>query len=181
MNHEAMTTGRPKPFITAEAIAERIAELGQAVSAAYPDATPERPLALVSVLKGAAVFTADLMRSITLPCTLQFISASSYGSGTASSGRVEIGHALDIEGREVLLVEDIVDTGLTLLKITETLRALNPRSIRTCTLLDKPSARIHPVSADFVGFSVPDRFLIGYGIDLDERYRELPYLALLDA
>ncbi|TCD48679.1 hypoxanthine phosphoribosyltransferase [Chlorobium sp. N1] len=176
-----MQKERPEPFITADAIAKRIRELGEAISNEYPDATEENPLALVAVLKGACIFAADLIRTLSIPCTIQFISASSYGSGTVSSGQVELDHDLAVEGRAVLVIEDIVDTGLTILKITETLQEQNPSSLRICTLLDKPSARVHPVRVDHVGFSVPDRFLIGYGIDWNEHYRELPYLALLDA
>lgn len=154
--------------------------MGSAISKAYPEATAENPLAVVAVLKGAFIFAADLMRALTVPCTLQFISASSYKSGTTSSGSVELNHDLDVRGKDVLIIEDIVDTGLTILRISEALAALKPASIRICTLLDKPAARIHPARADYIGFKVPDRFLIGYGIDWNERFRELSYLAMLE-
>ncbi|KZK74024.1 MAG: hypoxanthine phosphoribosyltransferase [Pelodictyon luteolum] len=171
---------RPAAFITAEAIARRVAELGSAISEEYPGATTENPLAVVAVMKGAFIFAADLVRAITIPCTIQFISASSYGSGTKSSGNVALDHDLAIGGKNVLIIEDIVDTGLTILKISEAFKALKPASIRICTLLDKPAARIHPARIDHIGFKVPDRFLIGYGIDWNERFRELPYLAILE-
>jgi hypoxanthine phosphoribosyltransferase len=168
-------------LFSAETIQNRIREIGRQISDDYAGATPRSPLHLVVVLKGAFIFAADLVRTITVPCTIDFIHASSYGSGKTSSGSVAIRHNLNVEGRHLLLVEDIVDTGLTIRQIKAELRALKPASLKICSLLDKPEARKHPVEIDYSGFIVPDTFIVGYGIDYDEHYRELPSIGVLNS
>lgn len=167
------------PLFSAQEIETRVMKIGRKISDDYADATREKPLNLVVVLKGAFIFAADLARRITVPCQIDFIRASSYGSKKTSSGRVTIRHSLTIEDRHVLLVEDIIDTGLTIQQITNGLMAMAPASLRLCTLLDKPGARIHPVDIAYTGFVVPDRFIVGYGIDYEEHYRELPSIGHL--
>ena len=156
---------------------ERVRTLGQEVSAEYAD----RDLLLVGVLKGAVFFLADLMRHIEIPCEVDFMAVSSYGSATDSSGVVRILKDLDtaIEGRHVLIVEDIVDSGLTLQYLFRNLGARNPASLEVCALLTKPDRRKVELPIKFVGFEIPDRFAIGYGLDFAERYRNLPYVAAL--
>ncbi|MEI6692190.1 MAG: hypoxanthine phosphoribosyltransferase [Chlorobium sp.] len=169
------------PLISADEIHRRIKEMGKAISNDYGTITPENPLLLIVVLKGAFIFAADLMRTITVPCTVDFIFASSYGSGTQSSGNVAISHKLSVTGRSVLIVEDIIDTGLTMQQITAELITMKPASLGICTLLDKPDARKHHVDIDYTGFIVPNTFIVGYGIDYDEHYRELPSLGVLNS
>jgi hypoxanthine phosphoribosyltransferase len=156
---------------------QRVRTLGQEVSAEYAD----RDLLLVGVLKGAVFFLADLMRHIEIPCEVDFMAVSSYGSATDSSGVVRILKDLDtaIEGRHVLIVEDIVDSGLTLQYLFRNLGARNPASLEVCALLTKPDRRKVELPIKFVGFEIPDRFAIGYGLDFAERYRNLPYVAAL--
>ena len=136
---------------------------------------------LISVLRGSFIFMADLMRSITLPCTVDFMAVSSYGAGTASSGQVRIIKDLSehIEGRDVIVVEDILDSGNTLSYLLQILQARHPASMKLCTLLDKPDRRIKPVHVDYSGFSIPDEFVVGYGLDFAEKYRNLPYIGVL--
>ena len=136
---------------------------------------------LISVLRGSFIFMADLMRSITLPCTVDFMAVSSYGAGTASSGQVKIVKDLSehIEGKDVIVVEDILDSGNTLNYLLKILQARHPASIRLCTLLDKPSRRVKPVELHYSGFSIPDEFVVGYGLDFAEKYRNLPYIGVL--
>lgn len=136
---------------------------------------------LISVLRGSFIFMADLMRSITLPCTVDFMAVSSYGAGTTSSGQVKITKDLSesIEGRDIIVVEDILDSGNTLHYLFQLLQARHPASIKLATLLDKPSRRTKPITADYVGFEVPDEFVVGYGLDYDELYRNLPYIGVL--
>jgi hypoxanthine phosphoribosyltransferase len=164
-------------LIDEQAVAARVAELGAEVAADYRD----RDLLLVGVLKGAVFFIADLMRSIDIPCEVDFMAISSYGSATDSSGVVRILKDLDtsIEGRNVLVVEDIVDSGLTLSYLVRTLRARSPASLEVCALLTKPARRRIHVPCRYVGFEIPPRFVIGYGLDFAERYRNLPYVAVL--
>ena len=169
------------PLFSAEAIESRVREMGQEISRDYAESAQQSPLHLVVVLKGAFIFAADLARSITVPCTIDFIHASSYGSAKTSSGKVAIKHNLYVEGCHLLLVEDIIDTGLTMQQITAELVALNPASLKICSLLDKPEARIHPVEIAYTGFVVPDTFLVGYGVDYDEKYRELPSIGVLNS
>jgi len=155
----------------------KVADLGAAVSRDYAD----RNLLLVGVLKGAVFFLSDLMREITVPCEVDFMAVASYGSATDSSGVVRILKDLDasIEGRHVLIVEDIVDSGLTLQYLLRNLRARGPESVEVCALLTKPSRRKIDLDARYVGFEIPDKFAIGYGLDHGERYRNLPYVAAL--
>jgi hypoxanthine phosphoribosyltransferase len=168
------------PLLSAEAVKIRVQEIGKAISDDYTSATPESPLHIVVVLKGAFIFAADLLRTITIPCTIDFIRASSYGSGKKSSGIVSIKHNLTIECRHILLVEDIIDTGLTIQQITSELMTMKPASLKICTLLDKPDARKYTVDITYTGFIVPDAFIVGYGIDFNEQYRELPTLGVLN-
>ena len=164
-------------LLTAAQIQERVAVLGQQINHDYADTTA---LCLIGVLKGAWMFLADLIRYINLPVTCHFIGASSYGKHISHNGVVHL--TLDlaepIEDLDVILVEDIVDTGLTMHYLVETLLLRNPRCIRTCTLLDKPSRRIVPFQPDYVGFAIADYFVVGYGLDLAEAYRNLPYVAI---
>ena len=136
---------------------------------------------LISVLRGSFIFMADLMRSITLPCTVDFMAVSSYGAGTTSSGQVKITKDLSesIEGRDIIVVEDILDSGNTLSYLLQILQARHPASMKLCTLLDKPDRRIKPVQVDYSGFSIPDEFVVGYGLDFAEKYRNLPYIGVL--
>ena len=136
---------------------------------------------LISVLRGSVIFMADLMRSITLPCTVDFMAVSSYGAGTTSSGQVKITKDLSesIEGRDIIVVEDILDSGNTLSYLLQILQARHPASMKLCTLLDKPDRRIKPVHVDYSGFSIPDEFVVGYGLDFAEKYRNLPYIGVL--
>ena len=164
-------------LIEAEAIQARIGELGAEISADYTG----RDLLLVGVLKGAVFFMADLMRELTVPCEIDFMAISSYGAATDSSGVVRILKDLDINisGRDVLVVEDIIDSGLTLSYLMRNLRARKPASLEVVTLLTKPERREIDVPVRYVGFEIPNRFVIGYGLDFAERYRNLPYVAVL--
>ena len=164
-------------LLTEEQIKERVAQLGAAIDR---DCAGKEPL-LISVLRGSFVFMADLVRSITLPCTVDFMAVSSYGSGTTSSGQVKIVKDLSeqIEGKDVIVVEDILDSGNTLSYLLKLLEARHPASIRLCTLLDKPERRTKPVAVQYSGFTIPDEFVVGYGLDYDEKYRNLPYIGIL--
>ena len=159
-------------------LARRVRELGEQISAEYAG----RELLLVGVLKGAVFFLSDLMRHIDVPCEVDFMAVASYGSATDSSGVVRILKDLDaaIEGRHVLIVEDIVDSGLTLQYLLRNLRARDPASIEVCALLTKPERRKVELEPRYVGFEIPNRFVIGYGLDHGERYRNLPYVAALN-
>jgi hypoxanthine phosphoribosyltransferase len=165
-------------LITAEAVRSRVAELGRRIEEDYAGRTP----VLVGVLKGAVVFLADLIRAVDGPIECDFIAVSSYGASTRSSGIVRLTKDLSasIEERDVLVIEDIVDTGRTLAYLLRNLETRQPRSLRVCTLLDKASRREVPVPLDYVGFTVPDEFVVGYGLDHAGLYRNLPYLAALD-
>lgn len=165
-------------LIGADQLAARIAELGREISQYYGPRTP----VFVGVLKGALVFLADLLRAVDIPVECDFIALSSYGTSSRSSGIVRLTADLSasIEGRHVLIVEDIVDTGLTLSYILRNLETRRPQSVRVCTLLDKAARRQVSVHLDHVGFTIPDEFVVGYGLDYGERYRNLPYLAVLD-
>lgn len=169
----------PATFIDQARIAARIAELGAEIRR---EIGPDEPIHVIAVLKGAFVFMADLVRTISGPVSLDFIAVSSYGGGTASSGQVRLLKDLDrsIEGRHVVIVEDIVDTGLTLSYLQEILWAREPKSLRTACLLSKPSRRKVGVPVEFVGFTIEDRFVVGYGLDFDEQYRQLPYIGVMD-
>lgn len=165
-------------LITESQIAERVAQLGAQITADYAG----RPLTLVSVLKGSLPFMADLMRAIELPLRIDLMEVSSYGGNTTeSSGLVRILKDLSasIEGEDVLIVEDIIDTGLTLNYLIRYLRGKNPRSLRICTLLDKPARRLVEIPVDYIGFQIPDQFVIGYGLDFGEVYRNLRFVGVL--
>lgn len=155
----------------------KVKELAARISADYEG----KDLLLIGVLKGANVFMCDLMREISFPILIDFIAASSYGHSTESSGVVKILKDLDysIEGRDVIIIEDIIDTGLTLKYLIENFRSRKPRSLEICTLLDKPERRIAQLSVKYIGYQIPDEFIVGYGIDYAERYRNLPYIATL--
>jgi hypoxanthine phosphoribosyltransferase len=165
-------------LVQGDQLAARVRELGQQISADYVG----RDLFLIGVLKGAVFFLADLMRSIDVPCEVDFMAVASYGSSTDSSGVVRILKDLDatIEGREVLIVEDIVDSGLTLSYLLRTLRARNPDSLEVCALLTKPERRKVDLPIRYVGFEIPNNFVVGYGLDHGERFRNLPYVAVLE-
>lgn len=164
-------------LIGAEALAKRIRELGSEIASDYAGREP----VLVSILKGALPFLADLMRCIPGHLTVDFLEVSSYQNSVESSGVVRILKDLahPIEGRDVLVVEDVLDTGRTLAYVLEHLRSHQPASVKLCTLLDKPARRIRSVAADYVGFEIPDRFVVGYGLDYAERYRNLPFIGVL--
>ncbi len=155
----------------------KVTELGARISADYAD----RQVTLVSVLKGALPFMADLMRAITAPVRIDLMEVSSYGGSTETSGRVRILKDLSssVEGEHVLIVEDIIDTGLTLNYLTQYLQGMQPASLNICTLLDKPARRLVEIDLAYCGFEIPDRFVIGYGLDYDELYRNLPYIGVL--
>ena len=166
-----------KVLLSEEELHTRVSELGAQLSRDYEG----KNLLMVSVLKGSVVFMADLMRAISQPAEIDFMVVSSYGSGVKSSGVVKIVKDLDInlQGKDILIVEDILDSGMTLDYIKGMLQDRNPSSIRICTLLDKPARRKADLQADYVGFTVPDEFVVGYGLDYDERYRNLPYIGVL--
>jgi len=164
-------------LIDADALRTRIAELGEEISGYYEG----RDLLLIGVLKGAVFFMADLMRHLTVPCEVDFMAISSYGAQTDSSGVVRILKDLDIniEGRNVLVVEDIIDSGLTLSYLMRNLESREPESLEVCALLTKPARREIDVPVRWIGFEIPNRFVIGYGLDFAERYRNLPYVGVL--
>jgi hypoxanthine phosphoribosyltransferase len=165
-------------LIDRDVLQRRIQELGEEISADYAG----RDLLLIGVLKGAVFFMADLMRNLTIPCEIDFMAISSYGDSTDSSGVVRILKDLDIniEGRDVLIVEDIIDSGLTLSYLMRNLEAREPASLEICALLTKPDRREADVPVRYIGFEIPNRFVIGYGLDFAERYRNLPYVGVLD-
>ena len=164
-------------LFTEEELKARVAEIAARIDRDYAGKEPM----LISVLRGSFIFMADLARAITLPCTVDFMAVSSYGSGTTSSGQVKITKDLSesIEGRDIIVVEDILDSGNTLSYLFQLLQARHPASVRLCTLLDKPSRRTKPVTADYTGFTVDDLFVVGYGLDYAEKYRNLPYIGIL--
>jgi hypoxanthine phosphoribosyltransferase len=160
-------------MISASRIARRVGELGRQISEMYADI--ETPLVLVVILKGATVFAADLLRSLSIPAELEFVSASSYGAGT-SPGKLRLAHMVEgtLVGRHVLLIEDIIDSGRTVNALARRIRRMRPASLRLAALLDRPARREEEVHIDFTGFVIPDRFVIGYGLDYAGLYRELP-------
>ena len=165
-------------LVSEEQLKTRVAELGAQISKDYAG----KDLLLVSILKGAVVFMADLMRAVSIPCGIDFMVVSSYGgANTSSTGLVKIIKDLDadLSGKDVLIVEDILDTGVTLSKLKPMLGLRNPASIRIAAILDKPTRRKADIHADYLGFEVPDEFVVGYGLDYDEKYRNLPYVGVL--
>ena len=165
-------------LLSAEEIQARTAELGAQISRDFDGREP----LFVGVLKGCFVFMADLMRAVSIPCSIDFMVVSSYGgSNTVTSGLVKIIKDLDgdLSGKDVLIVEDILDTGVTLSKLVPMLKMRNPNSVKICTILDKPSRRKADIQPDYEGFQVPDEFVVGYGLDYDEKYRNLPYVGVL--
>lgn len=166
-------------LITAENIKIKVSELGAAISRDYNNKNP----LLICPLKGSVMFFADLVREINITCEIDFMSVSSYNSNTVSSGKVNIKKDIDVDvnNRHVLIIEDIIDTGLTLYNLNNILGQRNPASLKICTLLDKPSRRKVQIEADYKGFIIPDKFVVGYGMDLAERYRNLPYIGVYTA
>lgn len=165
-------------LVSEEQLQNKVAELGAQISRDYKG----RDLLMVSILKGSVVFMADLMRAVKIPCGIDFMVVSSYGgANTMSTGLVKIVKDLDADltGKDVLIVEDILDTGITLSHLLPVLRMRNPRSVRLCTILSKPSRRKAEIEPDYLGFEVPDEFVVGYGLDYDEKYRNLPYVGVL--
>jgi hypoxanthine phosphoribosyltransferase len=164
-------------LVSEEALAARIKDLGEQISADYAGES----ILMVGVLRGAVIFMADLARAISRPVTMDFIAVSSYGASTYSSGVVRIIKDLDedVTGRHLLIVEDIIDSGLTLKYLYDNLKSRNPASVRICTLLNKPSRRKVDVPVDYNGFTIPDEFVVGYGLDFAEKYRNLPFVGVL--
>jgi hypoxanthine phosphoribosyltransferase len=166
-----------KILITEEEIRNRIAELGKELAADYEGKTP----IFVGVLKGAVTFFADMARATPIPCAYDFMAVSSYGAGTMSSGKINLikDLSMDIEGRHVVILEDILDTGHTLRFVLDHLLTQKPASLKICTLLDKPARRVADVTADYIGFTIPNEFVVGYGLDYNEIYRNIPYIGVL--
>jgi hypoxanthine phosphoribosyltransferase len=164
-------------LVSTEDIVRRVRELGQQISVDYQGKHP----VLIGVLTGSFVFFADLLRALTIPVRCDFVKISSYGNGTTSTGTVllQLDLSIALAGQDVLVVEDIVDTGTSSAWLLEHLRRKRPASLRLCALLDKPSRRQTPMTIDYLGFSIPDRFVVGYGIDYAENYRQLPYIGYL--
>jgi hypoxanthine phosphoribosyltransferase len=164
------------PMISSAQIARRVRRLGRQVSEVYADI--DTPLVMVVILKGATVFAADLLRSLSIPAELEFVRASSYPTGTSSNGRLRLAHMVEgpLVGRHVLLVEDIIDSGVTVNAVAKRIRKLGASSVRLAALLDRPARRQVEVKIDFTGFVIPDRFVIGYGLDYAGLYRELPHI-----
>ena len=167
------------PFISRERIAAKVSDIGQRISEDFAG----EPVILIGVLKGAAMFLADLSRHINLDATFDFIAVSSYGGQQRHSGEVKLVKDVDesLAGRNVVLVEDILDTGLTLTYLKNLFLARSPARLKIAVLLDKPSRRIQPVAVDYVGFEIPDKFVVGYGTDFEERYRNFPDICILES
>ena len=164
-------------LITREQLAQRVRELGQQITMDYEG----EPVLLVGILRGSVPFMADIMREIDLDVTIDFMSVSSYGGSTKTSGVVRIVKDLEtpIEGRNVIIIEDIIDTGLTLHYLKGYLEGRNPKSLKICSILDKPSRRKIDIKGDYIGFEVEDKFIVGYGLDFNQRYRQLPFISWL--
>ena len=165
-------------LIPEEKITERIAEMAKEISAAYEG----EELHLICILKGSAFFTCELAKRLTVPVTIDFMQVSSYGDGTKSSGVVRISKDTDetIEGKNVIVIEDIIDSGRTLAYLLNILKVRNPKTLKLCTLLDKPARRVVAVEPDYVGFQVPDYFVVGFGLDFAQKYRNLPYIGVVE-
>ena len=168
---------RVEVLISEEVVEARISELAEQISKEYED----KDLRIICILKGSIFFTCELAKRITVPVTLDFMSVSSYGSDTKSSGVIKISKDLDesILGRDILVIEDIVDSGNTLSYLLELLQSRKPNSMKLCTLLDKPERRRKPVRVDYTGFEIPDEFVVGYGLDYAQKYRNLPYVGIV--
>jgi hypoxanthine phosphoribosyltransferase len=164
--------------LTEEEVDRKISEIGAQISKDYEG----KQVHLICVLKGGACFMCELAKRITVPVSFDFMSVSSYGSGTTSSGVVKIVKDLDepLEGKDVIIVEDIIDSGRTLSYLIDILKKRNPKSLRLCTLLDKPERRVVPVKVDYKAFDIPDEFIVGYGLDYDQKYRNLPYIGIVE-
>ncbi|WP_027436946.1 hypoxanthine phosphoribosyltransferase [Lachnospira multipara] len=164
-------------LISEDELSKRIAELGEQINADYEG----KEVTLICILKGSIFFTCELAKRISVPVTIDFIQASSYGSGTSSSGVVKIKKDLDesIEGKNVIIIEDIIDSGNTLSRLLPLLKERNPESLEVCTLLDKPERREVEVDVKYNGFNIPDEFVVGYGLDYDQKYRNLPFIGVL--
>ncbi|SFR71728.1 hypoxanthine phosphoribosyltransferase [Anaeromicropila populeti] len=167
-----------KVLISEEKVNQRIEELASTISKEYEGKTVH----LICVLKGSIFFTCELAKRLTVPVTLDFMSVSSYGDGTASSGRVKIVKDLDeaVDGKNVIVIEDIIDSGRTLSYLMDLLGARKPASLKLCTLLDKPERRVTEVKVDYIGFEIPDKFVVGYGLDYAQNYRNLPYVGVIE-
>lgn len=168
-----------KVLFSAEEIKTRVAELGKILTEDYKNKNP----LLICPLKGSIMFFSDIVREIKIPCEIDFMAVSSYNSNTVSSGEIKILKDLteNINGRHVLIIEDIIDTGLTLYNLKKMLSSRNPESLKICTLLDKPSRRIADIKGDYCGFVIPDKFVVGYGMDLNEKYRNLPFIGIYES
>lgn len=167
-----------RELVSEEEVEKRVCELGRQISEDYAG----RQVHLICVLKGGEFFMCELAKRITVPVSMDFMSVSSYGDGTASSGVVKIAKDLDesLEGKDVLIVEDIIDSGRTLSYLIQILEKRGPKSLKLCTLLDKPERRVKPVTVDYVGFNIPDEFVVGYGLDYAQKYRNLPYIGVVE-
>ncbi len=167
-----------KVLIPEEEVAKRIEEMGKKISEDYTG----KHVHLICVLKGGVFFMCELAKRITVPVSMDFMSVSSYGGGTSSSGIVKIAKDLDeaLEGKDVLVVEDIIDSGRTLYYLLDILKKRNPASMKLCTLLDKPDRRVRDVKVDYVGYEIPDEFVVGYGLDYAQKYRNLPYIGVVE-
>lgn len=165
-------------LVPEEEVDKKIAELGKKISEDYAG----KQVHLICILKGGVFFMCELAKRITVPVSMDFMSVSSYGDGTTSSGIVKIAKDLDesLEGKEVLIVEDIIDSGRTLYYLMEVLQKRKPNSMRLCTLLDKPERRVKDVKVDYVGFNIPDEFVVGYGLDYAQKYRNLPFIGVVE-
>lgn len=168
-----------KVLFSAEEIKTRVAELGKILTEDYKNKNP----LLICPLKGSIMFFSDIVREIKIPCEIDFMTVSSYNSNTVSSGEIKILKDLteNINGRHVLIIEDIIDTGLTLYNLKKMLSSRNPEGLKICTLLDKPSRRIADIKGDYCGFVIPDKFVVGYGMDLNEKYRNLPFIGIYES
>lgn len=165
-------------LIAEEDVDKKIREIAEKISKDYEGKT----VTLICILKGSVFFTCELAKRITIPVKLDFMSVSSYGAGTESSGRVKIIKDLDdsVEGKDIIVIEDIIDSGRTLHYLMTLLSSRKPNSIKLCTLLDKPDRRVVPVDVDYTGFNIPDKFVVGYGLDYDQNYRNLPYIGVIE-
>lgn len=178
LTEEMNMTDKISVLISEEEVEKRIRELAEQITKEYEG----KEIRLICVLKGSVFFTCELAKRIELPVTLDFMSVSSYGNGTESSGRVKIVKDLDepIDGENIIIIEDIIDSGRTLSYLMDMLNARKPASLKLCTLLDKPDRRVTDVKVDYTGFEIPDKFVVGYGLDFAQKYRNLPYIGVVE-